>query len=156
MVDIRVTVGGVGQSRMSHTPGDRVGLQVNTFGMDRLIEGLTGDMLVPILVEGIQPAYFQLLATWPILTGASRDSAEVVVTEVGARFARVALLIGGPKLISDPRNKSGKDYTPFVEFNGTPKTPAGTLLNAMIDNQPEMRDYIHKQVGDLIRELVRA
>lgn len=153
MANIRVTVGGIGQQRMSKRPGDITGLAVNTFGMDRIADGLTGEALLPILLEALQPAFLQLLATWPVVTGASRDSAEVVPVEVGLKFARAALQIGGQALITDGRNKSHRDYAPYVEFNGTPRTSPGTLLNAMIDNQPEMRDYIHNRTELMIREL---
>jgi hypothetical protein len=155
MANVRVTVGGVGQKIMSREPGTRVGLQVNTFGIDRIRDGLTGEALVPILTEAIQPAFLQLLAEWPVITGASRDSADVETTEIGAKYARVALQIGGQKLIEDPRNIKHIDYAPYVEFNGTSKTPAGTLTHAMVANQDEMRDYIHDRVSELLRRLTQ-
>lgn len=154
MADIRVTVTGVGGKYPSRTPGTRAAFQVNTFGLDRLTEGITGELLAEVMVTAIQPAYEQALAEWPVITGASRDTIEVTVMEEAAKSARVALQIGGEKLRADPRNKSHKDYAPYVEFNGTPKTPPGTLTHAMVANEPEMRRIIHSSVKQLIQDLL--
>lgn len=163
MANIRVTqtgvgtVGHVGGYRNNRSPGDPTGLQINTFGMDKLIGGLTGDQLVEIVTEAFQPAYFQLLSEWAVDTGASRDSARISVIEVGARMCRVALEIGGQQLIDDIRNEKHINYAPFLEFNGSPGgTPPGVLLNAVIDNYPEAVQYIHERVGWMIKRIIGA
>jgi hypothetical protein len=154
VADVRVTVGGVGGKFPSRVPGTRTGLQLNTFGLDRLAEGINGEIISEILIDAIQPAYEQAKAEWPVLTGASSDSIDVTVTEVGSNYARVALQAGGEKLKEDERNKSGKDYAPYIEYNGTPTTPPGTLTHAMVANEPEMRRMIHASVSELIRDLL--
>jgi hypothetical protein len=100
------------------------------------------------------------LENWPVdpihgtESGPSRDSIHLVIKEVGERRARVALEIGGEELIADPRNKKHIDYAPFIEYNGS---PAGrgqfTLLNAWVDNDPQMRREIHEEVSRLVTGL---
>lgn len=147
---------------MSREPGTITGLQINAFALRNLITGLTGDALAPIVFEAAQPAYLQALAEWPVyqgrdhIGGASRDSIEVVTTEITDRVARVAITVGGPQLIADPRNKSHKDYAPYVEFNGTSKTPAGTLTHAVFANQDEAVEYIHEMAAKLIEGLAHG
>lgn len=159
MAGVRVTTGGVGQRSMSRVPGTPTGLQINTFALQKLKTGLTSEMLAPIVLEAAQPAYLQALAEWPVyegrdhIGGASRDSIEVGVIETTDHAARVALTVGGPQLIADPRNRSHKDYAPYVEFNGTSKTPAGTLTHAVFANQDQAVAYIHEMAVRLIEEL---
>ena len=148
MADVRVTIG-----RGSRIPGTEAGIQVNTFGLERLLEGITGEALEPILHQALEPSFEEAHGNWPVLTGASRDSMRVETIEVGQRMARVALLVGGDQLKSDPRNPSGKDYAPFIEYNGTPTTPPGTLSYAIHSHEQEMRDTIHAGVSLLVQEL---
>lgn len=162
MSGVRVTTGGIGQRTMSRTPGTPTGLQINAFALQRLVTGLTGEALAPILLESAQPAYLQALAEWPVyegpdhIGGASRDSIKLEIVEISEGAARVALSVGGPQLIADPRNRSGKDYAPFVEFNGTPKTPAGTITHAVIANQPEQVAYVHERAALLIESIANG
>lgn len=146
MADARVTFG-----RRSRAPGTDVGINVNTFGAERLLSVLTGAQLEPILHEAMVPAYEQLKQDWPILTGASSDTIRIETQEVGVRHVRVALKIGGELLVSDARNVKHIDYAPFVEFNGTSKTPPGTMAYAMHANQAQIRQTIHEMIGQVIQ-----
>lgn len=152
MAGIRVT----GQRAISKTPGTTIGLQVNTFVMDKLASDLSGELLQPIAVEALTPALFQCREEWPVLTGASKETIRVETVEVTAKAVRVALVVGGLPLIEDPRNKSHKDYAPFIELNGTATTPAGTLTHAMVMNESEMRAYLHDRARALLEELTRG
>ena len=143
---VRTTVG-----RRSRVPGTLIGVQLNTFRMRRLEALLSGEELAPILLEASQPAMDQAVSEWPVLTGASRDSISLDLIEVGANRARVALQAGGPKLINDARNKSGKDYAPFIEFNGTATAPPGIIIGAIFDNEVEIKQRIRAAVVELIR-----
>jgi hypothetical protein len=99
----------------------------------------------------MQPAVEDAKSEWPVLTGASRDSIEAVITDVGSHFARASLRAGGAKLIADSRNTSHRDYAPYIEFNGSPLGRGkGALLNALILNDPEIRRRIHAAVDGLI------
>lgn len=151
MADVRVTTG-----RRSRTPGTTVGIEVNTFGLKRLQEGVTGEFMAEVLVEAGQPAYNDAYSEWAVLTGASRDSLELVVTEVGPTFARVALQAGGEKLMSDPRNPKGEDYAPFLEFNGSPSgsQSPGAIARAIFSNDGVMRQIIHNKIAERVQELV--
>ncbi len=115
---------------------------------------MTGAALAPILMDAIEIAKDYAYSEWPVLTGASRDTIRTSVAEVSAKSAKVNLLVGGPQLIADPRNKSGKDYAPYVEFNGTSKTAPGTMARAMELNKEEMKERIRDGVAELIRGLV--
>jgi len=149
-VPVRVTTGGPGD----YFYGD-VGIRVNTFGMKKLQAGVTGEMLMPIMLEAIEPARLDAFTNWAYLTGASRDSIEVVPLEVGPRVARAALQVGGDKLINDPRNVQHKDYAPYLEFNGSPGgTPPGILSMAFHNNDAAMRAAIHAGVARLIQGLI--
>lgn len=157
MSQVRVTISGSAGGRFrSRIPGTQVGLQVNTFGMDRLIAGVNGDSLLEITMEAGQIAFDQAFEEWPVLTGASRDSIELIPAEVEARRARVILQVGGPLLIDDPRNRSHKDYAPFLEFNGSPSgsSAPGVILRAIADNDAAIREAIHAGVAALIQGLV--
>lgn len=149
MADARVTFG-----RRSRVPGTDVGINVNTFGAERLLGMLTGPQLEAILHEAIVPAFEQLKQDWPILTGASSDTIRIETVEIGARHARVALLVGGEALIADARNEKHIDYAPFVEFNGTSKTPPGTMAYAMHSNQAQIRQTIHAMIGQVLHRAV--
>lgn len=149
MAQVRVTVG-----RRPRTPGTQVGIRLNTFGMNRLQAEVDGDALAQIAYVAYQPAFDEAVENWPVWTGASRDSISLDVVEVGPRFARVALQAGGEKLKSDSRNRSGKDYAPYIEFNGTRTAPPGILLNAVSSRDREIRDEIHSEVSALIRRIL--
>lgn len=151
--EVRTTITGVGGKYISREEGVRVGLQINTFGMSKLIEAINGEALRNILVEAMDLAYRQAVAEWPVDTGASRDSIDVEVTDVGLRSARVALFAGGDKLRHDSRNPSGRDYAPYIEFNGTASAPPGILIHAMIANESDMKNIIKERIADLIRRL---
>lgn len=152
MADVRVTRG-----VRSRTPGVPVGVQVNTFGLDRLLEGVTGNDLEPLLHNALIPAYDQAHNEWPVDTGASRDTLRIETDEVGARHARVSLRIGGLPLIEDPRNVKHIDYAPFIEFNGSPGgSPPGILLYAMTSQARLIRSLIHANVRELVERRLRA
>ncbi len=145
---VRTTTG-----RRSRIPGTLIGVQLNTFRMRRLEASLNGQQLAPILLDAAGIAFDQAVSEWPVLTGASRDSISLDVIEVESNRARVALQAGGPKLINDARNKSGKDYAPFIEFNGTATAPPGILIGAIFDNEDEIKQRIRAGVADLIRSV---
>lgn len=136
--------------RMSRVVGTPTTIQANFFGFDAL-QGITGEDLLPLLSEAMGIPYEELLREWPIITGASIETARVETVEVGPKHARVALTIGGPQLVEDARNRSKKDYTPYVEFNGTSKTPPGTMARAMIANDTAVRDAVKAGIRELLR-----
>lgn len=151
MANVRVSRG----SRV-RTVGAPVGVQVSTFGLDRL-EGVTGADLEPILTEAMQPARDVVAADWPIDTGASIDTLRIETDEIGARHARVSLRIGGAPLIADARNTKHIDYAPYIEFNGSPGgTPPGTIAYAMSSQARLMRDLIHAGVRALLMSRLNA
>lgn len=152
MADVRVTRGGMGVREISHAAGTPVGIGINTFAIRALRNKLTGRNLVPILKRALRPALQQAQDEWPVLTGASRDSIRLQVAEISEHTARVALTAGGPQLMEDERNKSGKDYAPFIEFNGTATAPAGILTSAVETNYTDIVDTIHEGVNELINE----
>lgn len=149
MAGVRITTG-----RRSREPGTSVGVQVNLFGMARLEESVNGGQLAEILTEVMQPSLEQAESEWPVLTGASKDSLRLDVIEVGERHARVALQVGGEQLINDPRNESGRDYAPHIEFNGTPNAPPGIIFNATYGRDSEIRQELHNRVAALVRGLL--
>lgn len=141
--------------RGSREPGTQAGIQVSTFGFDALLQGVNGQALAEITADALKPSLEYALAEWPVLTGASRDSIRVEITEVGPRFGRAALLVGGEQLKSDPRNITpGKDYAPFIEYNGTPTTPPGTLSRAIFSHQRDIRDRTREGIRTLIAEIL--
>lgn len=148
MADVRVTTG-----TRSHVPGTMVGINVNTFGLQRL-EEVSGADLMPIVVAALEPAREQLRSEWPVLTGASRDSILIYPMETGPHLARASLSVGGYVLIEDPRNVKHIDYAPFIEFNGTATAPAGLLLYAMSSNKASIREAIHSGVAALLQSRV--
>lgn len=149
MANTRTTFG-----RRSRAPGEQVGVQINLFGLNKLEAAVTGDKLAEILLYAAQPAYDEAHADWAVDTGASRDSLELGVAEIMPRAARVVLQAGGEKLISDPRNRSKKDYAPFLEFNGSPSGSMGpgTIQRAVYSNDRVIKDRIREGVSRLIRE----
>lgn len=155
MSNVRTTVSGVGSKFPSRVKGSKAALSINTFGMQKLHEGINGEAIAAILLEAAQPAFDQAFAEWPRDTNASVETLELVVYEVGEKNARVALQIGGPALIEDPRNKKHIDYAPFVEFNGTPKTPPGTMTHAIHANEEEIKRRIREGLRVLIEGLLR-
>lgn len=154
MAGTRTTIGGIGSKFPSREKGTRAGLGLNTFGLQALAEGITGEALAPIVLEAWQPAFEAAYSEWPVLTGASRDSIELGITEIGPRLVRVALQAGGQKLIEDPRNKSHKDYAPYIEFNGTSTTPAGTMTHAVHSTADEAKARIARGVAELMRSIL--
>ena len=151
MATVRVTRG----SR-SRIPGTTVGVQVSTFGLDRL-ETISGSEMEPICREAIEPARELVAGEWPIDTGASIDTLRIETDEIGATHCRVSLRIGGPQLIADPRNVKHIDYAPYIEFNGSPGgTPPGTIAYAMSSQARLMRSLIHAGVRELIRRKLNA
>lgn len=156
MAGTRTTISGVGGRKFpSKTPGDITGLSLNTFGLDKLQAGINGELLAEILMVAIGPAEEQAKEEWPKETHASVETIKSVVTEVGPKMARVALVVGGPELINDPRNKKHIDYAPYIEFNGSPGgTPPGTLTHAMAANEVEMKRIIRVSVAQLIEDLL--
>jgi len=150
MAYTRVTTG-----RRSRTPGDQVGMQVNVFGLTKLLEGVTGEAIAPILYNALQPALQEAQSEWPILTGASLDSMEVAISEIGPKHARAVLQVGGAKLIADSRNTSRKDYAPYIEFNGSPTGKGqGAISRAIFSNDSQIRADIKNGVAALIREIL--
>lgn len=147
--NIRVTLTGVGGGNASagyarrRTPGTKTAIEVNAFGLQAL-QGITGEEIAEILLYALEPAREMAIEEWPKQTYASVETIGLEVTEIGAKSARVALVAGGEKLINDPRNKSHKDYAPFIEFNGTSTTPPGTLTSSVIltdrERQQRLRD----------------
>lgn len=151
MADVRVLRGA-----RSRTVGVPVGVQMSTFGLDRL-EGISGSDLEPICLEAMEPVREQAASEWPIDTGASIDTLRIETDEVGAKHVRVSLRIGGPQLVSDPRNVKHIDYAPYIEFNGSPGgTPPGTLAYAMSSQARLARSLIHAGVRELIRRKLNA
>lgn len=149
---VRTTIG-----RRSREADSTVGVQINTFGLDKLAEGINGQDLLDILLEAAEPSRVEAYNNWAYLTGASRDSIELVPVEAGERLARIVLQVGGDKLRNDPRNHSHKDYAPYLEFNGSPsgKTPAGVLRNSIYDNDREIRERIQEGLKRKIEEKLR-
>lgn len=151
-VPIRTTFGGVGGSKFpSRVPGTPTGIGANTYGLQAL-KGISGADIAPILLDALEPAREYAVVEWPRITGASGDTIRTEIVEIGPKVARAALLVGGQPLINDPRNKSHKDYAPFVEFNGTSKTPAGTITHSIYANQPEIVGKIRAGVAELIKQ----
>ena len=148
MADVRVVTG-----RRSRIPSTRVGVQVNVFGMARLISGINGQSMIHILLDALQPSYDQAYSRWPVWTGASRDSLSIEIVEVSEHRARAALLAGGEKLINDTRNRSRKDYAPYIEFNGTRTAPPGIIFDATYGRDTEIRSDIHGGIAALVREI---
>ncbi len=146
----RVTTG-----RRSREPGTTVGMEVNVFGLTALEAGINGEAIAPILLEALQPALIEARGEWPILTGASIESMETVISEIGLRHARAVLQVGGAKLIADPRNVSRKDYAPFIEFNGSP-TGRGqhSISNAIFGNDRQIRADVKAGIKLLIEGIV--
>ncbi len=149
MAAIRTTFG-----RRSRTSGTQVGVQVNTFVLDKLASSLNGEALANMLMAAGEPSRQQAYDSWAVLTGASRDSIELAVAEVGPHVARVVLQAGGEKLINDSRNASQRDYAPYLEFNGSPSgsQPAGVLRNAIYDREREIKDSLKQQLADYFKE----
>lgn len=151
MADIRV----LRKSRVQ-TVGSPVGMQVSSFGLEKLM-GVSGSDMEPLAHEALLPAFTQVQSEWPVLTGASLDSLRIETDEVGPTHVRVSLRIGGVPLIADPRNTTHKDYAPFIEFNGSPGgTPPGTILYAMSANDRLMRTMLHEGVTALLASRLRA
>jgi len=152
MADIRVSRG----REFSATKGTPVGMQVNVFGLAKLQAEVTGQALVPIMVEALEPALAEAKLSWPILTGASIDSMVIEVIEVLPTGARVNMQAGCHRLITDPRNKSKTDYAPFIEFNGSPSGRGqGAMTNAFYSQERQMRRTIHDGVSLLIARITR-
>ncbi len=135
--------------------GTTVGMEVSTFGLDKLQAGINGETIAPILVEAIQPALLEAREAWPVLTGASLSTMVAGVSEIGPHHARVVLQVGGEALITHPDNKSKKDYAPYIEFNGSP-TGRGqhSISNAIYGNDKQMRQTIKNGIKALFAEVL--
>lgn len=136
---------------MGRVPGTRVGIQANYFGLTAL-EGITGEDLAPLLMSAMRIAEVEALMEWPKDTHASVETIELQLMDVGAKRARVALVAGGQRLIEDPRNRSGKDYAPFIEFNGTKTAAPGTLSRAVIANDTAIKAEVASGIRMLIQD----
>lgn len=153
--NIRVTLTGVGGSNAAagysrrRQPGTKTAIEVNAFGLQAL-QGITGEEIAEILMYALEPAKMHAIEEWPKLTHASVETIDLEVTEVGPKMARVALVAGGERLVNDPRNKSKKDYAPFIEFNGTSTTPPGTLTSAVILTEEQRRQRLREGLAALI------
>lgn len=151
-IRLRTTTGGPsGAKEQFRTPGAVTGVGLNTYVLDKIESALDGPALAKILMRAISIAKGYALQEWPVVTGASRDTIRTQVSEVSLHAAKVSLLVGGPQLIADERNKSKKDYAPYVEFNGTSRTPPGTILRSMEVNKDAMRESIREDVAELLR-----
>lgn len=150
MADIRITSG-----RRSRQPGDTVGIQLNTFGLDKLASGVGGQELEVIVQEAATPMVEEAKAewyqrSWRHVTGASGDSIALVTTEVAERRVRVQFQAGGELLTSDPRNPSGVDYAPFLEF----REGGGVIRDVFFSQQEETVRRIHAGVKALVEGLL--
>jgi len=131
-------------------------MQVNVHGLVKLDEGITGAMLMDILLEALEPAEREVNANWPILTGASISTVRKSEDEIGDKHARASIKIGGVPLGVHRDNPSRKDYAPYIEFNGSPAGRGqGTLTNAFLGNEKEMKRIIKDRVAELILGLTR-
>lgn len=156
MADVRVTVG-----RRPRDSGSTVGVQVNTFGLQKLIDAVDGEAIAQVLMDTMQPIRDEAYQNWPkppgqdgnyVRTGASADSIMVFTSEVGEHSARVILQAGGQKLKDDPRNPRGKDYAPFVEFGINSNAGVGVLRDAVYDNDGTIRQGIHDGIARLVKD----
>jgi len=154
MADIRVTTTPVSRTPTPSGFQGQVGVRLNTFGMSKLEIGVNGEALAEITLDALQPSLQEALGNWPVLTGASRDSLSTDIIEIGPRMARAVLQVGGEKLINDSRNKSHRDYAPYIEFNGTATAPPGIIFSAVEGRRDEIRAEIHSKVSELIRSLL--
>ena len=140
---------------LSNAPGDTLGFQVNVHGLVKLDAGITGEMLLDILIDALKPAEQEVNTNWPILTGASISTVRITEDEIGEKHARASIKIGGPPLEVHRDNPSRKDYAPYIEFNGSPAGRGqGTLTNAFLGNEREMKRIIKERVAELIAGLV--
>ncbi len=142
---VRITTG-----RRSRETGSQVGVQLNTFGLGKVKEAVNGKELARILIQSAQPMLENAFDNWPKLTGASADSIELVVVEEGETHARIVLQAGGQKLENDPRNKSGIDYAPFLEFGTNGRHAYGAIRNAVFDGESAFKDNVREGVRELI------
>jgi hypothetical protein len=154
MANIRNTFTGVGGRFPSRVKGTQAAFSMNTFGLNKLEAGINGEHLSEIAYDAMEVAEEMAKEEWPKDTHASVETIERVIYEVNERSCRVALQIGGQKLIEDPRNKSHKDYAPYVEYNGTPKTAPGTLAHVMAVTEPEIKERMRNGVRQLIQDLL--
>jgi len=136
--------------RRSRESGSQVGIQLNTFGLDKIQAEINGHALAVIMLEAAQPMLEQATQDWPVDTGASRDSIELVTVEEGDRRARIVLQAGGQKLENDPRNKSGIDYAPFLEFGTEGRAAHGIIRDSVFDNEEAYRSRVRTGVKGLI------
>lgn len=155
MANIRTTVGGIGGKFPSRVPGDPTAIQVNAFGM-KALEGITGQEIAEVLLHALEPARDMAIEEWPKDTHASSETIRLEVTEIGQKSARVALVAGGKKLIEDPRNVSKKDYTPYIEFLGTPTTPPGTMTSSVILTEKERQQRLRDGIASILDRKLRG
>lgn len=145
MALVRIT-----QGRASRAPGTQVGVQLNTFGLDEVRGRVNGKELAAILMDSAQSMLTDAVLNWPRDTGASGDSIELAVVEENENSARIVLQAGGQTLENDPRNKSGIDYAPFLEFGTNGRAAHGALRNAVYDGETEFKSLVREGVRALI------
>lgn len=145
MALVRIT-----QGRASRVPGTQVGVQLNTFGLDEVRGRVTGRELAVILIDSAQPMLSDAFENWPKKTGASSESIELMIVEENEHSARIVLQAGGQTLENDPRNKSGIDYAPFLEFGTNGRPAHGALRNAVYDGETEFKSLVRDGVRALL------
>lgn len=152
-VPVRLTTG-----RRSRESGTQVGIQLNIFGLNALQGAVNGNELAKILMDAAQPMYTTAYENWPKKTGASADSIELVIVEgeEAAKRARIVLQAGGQKLENDPRNKSGVDYAPFLEFGTNGRHAYGAIRDAVYSEETDFKLRVRERVADLIRSRANA
>jgi len=135
--------------------GSMISVSVDTTVLQS-IENISGDDLLPIILDAIEPSMEIAKSQWPVLTGASIESFEVTGEVTGERKAHGQLQVGGAKLISDSRNDKHIDYAPFIEFNGSP-TGLGkdAVFNSFVGRADEMKRMIRDGVQRLIAERMK-
>ena len=148
MRDVRVTFG-----HGSRIPGTEAGIQINSFRFEKLLGLVTGEEMAPILKEAMVPSFMDAHAEWPVLTGASRDSMRLQTEEVTPSTARVALRVGGPQLIADPRNEKHIDYAPFIEYNGTATAAPGIISRSIFTHMSQIKATVHAGVLALVQRV---
>lgn len=145
-VPVRITTG-----RRSRESGSQVGIQLNLFGLTKLQGAINGKTMAVVLLDSAGPMRDQAYENWPKKTGASSDSIELVVVEEGEHHARVVLQAGGQKLENDPRNKSGIDYAPFLEFGTNGRHAYGAIRNAVFDGEIDFKNRVRERMQEELR-----
>lgn len=145
MASLRQTTG-----RRSRDLGTVAGIRLNLFALDQLRGRVTGEEMAAVMLESAKPMYNQAVEDWPRDTGASGDSIELLVVEAGETRARIVLQVGGQKLANDPRNKSGIDYAPYLEFGSQGRHAYGVIRNSVFDNEDDYKQRVREGIKRLI------